>query len=396
MGKFQEEQPANVGAGTQETDPVASLFNARYVFGEPVLAIEDAPGPAYGGGGAAPLSALEAPVDVTLPAGQEPTPAALGGPAPANANEKWFFWPSGQTVLVVTIPNGADVRSLWFPVVDFAVQISAGQSPGNVMYEITTQGGELVPIPAGAPAIALSAMTGSTWPPLWVLAAGVVYPPFKAPAAEVFGASSTYDALVLADPTLQYYWPLNDHNGTTLCQDYGPANNPLIAEAGVTLGVSGLLFDGETAAFSNAADTAYLIPQSAINIDRGPQTIELWIFAQGPGVIFDGNNQGLTILINANGTLGVCSGFSFISTSVVFPQNATAYVVATINNSVLDVYLNGALALSCAYGLDATSLTFLSYQNNSGHLVAKIEKIAIYAGVYTLSQIRTHYAAGRA
>lgn len=392
------EQPAyNLGAATTESDPTSELFSRDYVFGARVYDIEQNPGPSNPGFGApvAPLSQLDEPVDLTLPATQEPTPAAIGGSLAAGANEKWFLWSSGVQTLVVSLPNGADIRSLWFPVVVFPVQVSPGQSPGNVMYQITTTGGELVPIPAGTAVIALSALATSP-NSLWVLAAGIIYPPFKAPQNTLISASSTYDSLVIADPTLQYYWPLNDPAGTTACQDYGPSGNPIDALAGVTLGVTGLLYDGETAAFSSASDTAALMPQSPISIGRDAQTIELWVFAQGSGsrTVFDGGNGGLTIGITPANLLYVSAAFAGTVTTVLFPQNQTVYLCCTINSSVLDVYLNGALAFTVSYILDSTNLVFMSSSNNSQHLEGKIEKIAIYSGVFSLSQIREHYAAG--
>jgi hypothetical protein len=404
MSDFREQSPANRGRPTYETDPVADLFSARYVFGESTYPIEQNPGPAdgFGSSSAAPSTLREDPTDLTLPASQDPTPAAMGGPN-TGADEKWYSWPSGQGTLVVNIPSGKDVRSLWFPQVRFAIAISAGQAPGNTMYAIGTAGAELVPVPAGTQVVALTTAQTSKWAGVWVLASAITWQPSKAATDAFLGAASTYDQVIIGTPTLTHYWPLNDPAGTSLCADYGPTPIPMQALAGVSLGAGGFLSDDATCAASSGIAGAGLGPQSPVALGQ-VCSVEFWVYpTNNPCQLFSvpthsNDGEECCLAIDGNGLMVLEFAFSTYNTQTVVAPNATHYFVITSGGSTVDVYLDGSLAFTVSegFGLGADFGLMFNAENNGEQATGKIAKVATYSGTLILSQIQQHFAAGLA
>jgi hypothetical protein len=265
------------------------------------------------------------------------------------------------------------------------------------MYQITTVGGELVPVPDGVEVVSLTfASPPSQWSPIWVYVTGEKYPPFKAAQQSTVGQVLAYDNLILASPTLLDYWPLNDPVGTQRCADLGPANNPMDALGTVALGASGFLYDGATCAYSPANSACGLVPQSPLNIGKQSNSIEFWVYPTGiNGAIMVGGDGALNLISAADGTLQIECIFTPYQTNVSLPAGAFYHFVCTFNADVVDVYLNGNLIFTKTFIIDTMTLSFLYDSTHGGQqLAGKMEKIAIYSGVLSIVEVRSHFAAG--
>jgi hypothetical protein len=210
---FRAATPANNAQGVEEANPLAELFAPGVVWGDPVLPIEDAPGESFTP--AAPVGDNQTDW-VTAPADKTPSPIA--STRQTGAAEKWSLWTSLHQAVTIALPDGSDIRSLWVPVVPVQIFISLGNGQGSPLYTITTQGGEIVPIPRGCTLLTLSVSSQFTYKPdMWVYATSDVFPPMKVggipPAAPISGQTNanlvrqqTYGA--------NHLWPLSD-NGTS-------------------------------------------------------------------------------------------------------------------------------------------------------------------------------------
>jgi len=415
VGNFSEQPPANLGTPSTEPDPVARLFSADYVFGVRTYAVDDTPGPS--GPVAGPATSEDDPIDVTTPADPagNATPAAMGGGSSAGSSSLWVQWPSGQSMLLVSL-GGRPVRSLWLPSVPFAVAIAPGSAPGSVMYALTIQGAELVPIPGGQTQVALTAVHApATWGPMWVYVSTEDYAPSKSAslAAVVTPPSATpYAELIISDPTLQHFWPLADAPGVTACADLGPGNIPLLALNGVTLGASSFLPNGQTCAQSAGSSGGGLIPQSPIpGVDGGGAiaTVEFWVMPLTQtgvyleGMMAPGEDHGFEIYTTLN-DLAFWLGYTNFDSHVTFTLYAPHHLVATkngvdgANGGIGDIYLDGNLVQTVSNSrMYANSFGFLYDCNtDTSNTPAKICNVAMYTGVLSLAQVQAHYAAGLA
>ena len=402
MGNFAEQPPSNLGTPSTESDPVAQLFSAEYVFGAPTYNIEQSPGPSDVAAGP---TMTEPPIDVTTPAEQTPTPAAMGGPTQGGTSN-WIPWPSGNSTLLVSL-GGKAVQSIWFPVVPFEVAVSPGSAPGSLLYTLTTQGGELVPIPGGQTQVALTALVApdTTWSTVWVYVSTEAYAPFKAGSGAVVTPPTPYQQLVISDPTLVHFWPCTDAAGTTALTDLGPGNIPLLALNGVTLGASGFLPNGQTCAQSAGSSGGGLIPQSPIpSVDSGGniKSVEFWVMPLTAGGAYlwglqdPGEDHGFSVLTVLNVLQFYFNYFPYNSNTTM-AEYGVHHIVTTKNGAIGDVYLDGALIQSVATDcyFFANSFGFLYDPNNDTmNTPAKICNVAMYTGVLSLAEVQAHYASG--
>jgi hypothetical protein len=158
--------------GVPEGNPLAEIFSEEYSFGARIYNIENSPGVAP----TTPGAITEAPTEFPM-AETEPTPAALV-PGNPGANEAWFAW-TGVSPIQISIPSGADVRSIYIVgnFDGFYITVSAGFTVGGVMTVSPGFVKDMVPIPPGSPLLTLSTPTKFTGT-VYVCAYGDVWNPF--------------------------------------------------------------------------------------------------------------------------------------------------------------------------------------------------------------------------
>lgn len=404
MSDFRARQGDNVGGPVvTEGDFSRSLFSPGYVFGVPELPIEDEP--AFADIPDIPPQGDTSPLWMAAPPSDEPSPIA--STQQTGADSKWVLWPSLQSYATVALPDGSDIRSLWIPVVPVQIQISIGFAGGSILYPVTTQGGEIIPIPKGTKVLTLTASALAYKPDIYVYATADIFPPTKtgingAPLP-IAGQNSPYDSLILATPALEYYWPLNDPSGSLSAQQLGPvAGNAGTPSGGVSFGSSSLLTDGSTSAFFNdgAQNTEIKLGTAEPGGGTQPLTLEFWWaysnFDSGTGSAQDnllGNDPAGPMIIGltkTNGELYV-SGAGSIAIS---PASGKAhYFVLTVDSSsVWTVWHDGAIVAQSGSGAAWANMGGTWWAGARGAtgtpgVIGNIAKVAFYGRVLSAGEI---------
>lgn len=399
---------ANLGAGiTEETNSLGDLFEPGYVFGVPILPIENAPGEA------APQIDVPRgePAQVYGPPDDEPSPIA--STVQTGADSKWVPWPGANSSVVVALPDGSDIRSLWIPVVPTIIAITLGYASGAMMYELTTAGGEVVPIPKGTKLLTLSALSTVAKSDLWVFATADVWAPNKTglngPPLPISGAISPYDAMVLATPNLEFYWPLSDQIGSLFAKDYGPFKVNASPGGGVQFGSSPLITDNTTSAQFDGALNTNLSTNTAApgNGVSGPFSVEFWFAFTGfNSAGLNGNTRASLFSNTGAGAVNVAidttdndlvvdngqGGFQNLATLVV---GTSYYFALTYDGTNWKAYVNGNLVYTTTNALVSLPMTAPCHLDQSSSSTngagAFFEKLAFYGAALTPAQIAQRY-----
>jgi PKD repeat protein len=211
----------------------------------------------------------------------------------------------------------------------------------------------------------------------------------------------------------EFYWRLNDTNGS-VAKDSSPVGaEPGVVSGGVTEGVSGALSTAGNTADSFDGNTGLIVDSQQVS-DPETYSEELWFNStttSGGKLIGFGNAQSGTsssydrhIYLQNSGQLefGTWTGQE---NTIVSPQSyndgAWHYVVATQSNQGLALYVDGQLVgtnpttQAQAYdgywrvGGDTT------WEGSSSSFVnAKIDEVAVYPTALTPAVIAQHYALG--
>ncbi len=409
MGDFAAGAASNLGAGVEETDSTGGLFSPGYLFGVPVLDIENDPGAAI-----APVATPAPPDDtnwVTDPQITEPTPIA--STRQEGADSCWKLWPAAAGSVAISLPDGTDVRSLWVPVIPVAMNISLGFAGGAIMYGITLTGGEVVPIPKGCKLLTISANSQAVKPDIWIFATHDVFPPNKTavtgPPIPISGQLSPYDNMILGTSGLLYYWPCSDANGSLQIADYGPQKLAAIPQGNLALGGMPLLSDGTTSAtLDGGASTNILCPAPAAPGigSAAPWTYELWFLESALGA---GPNSACCLLDAGSGTagpqrtgilrtnndlaLGVFSSDSgFKITQVVH------YLCVTYDGANTKYYIDGNVVGTggTTGNFDLSHGVVVGGSTNNGNgqdgIAGNVSKIAFYGRVLAANEIAARQA----
>ncbi len=173
---YAPQQPSNTQGGLAqlESDPTAELFNADYVFGAEIFPIDSNPPPMPSNDVS---SAMPPDPWYTLSADQAPTPAATSG-ITSGANSAWIYWPPGAASILLSTPDGSDIRSIWFRSATTAITVTAGPTMGSVMVQLDGKNPtELVPVPAGCPQVTLWYQDNAVSAGIYVFVTGDTFSP---------------------------------------------------------------------------------------------------------------------------------------------------------------------------------------------------------------------------
>ena len=178
-----------------------------------------------------------------------------------------------------------------------------------------------------------------------------------APTSPAAPTSTPSDkAAVLADAPVAY-WRMGESSGATMTDESSNGNNG-VYQGGLTLGQPGAIArDGNTAVAFDGASGAASVPSSA-SLQVNKVTIELWIKKRtesGSGVYVAKNfvasggvGSGWFQLLNSDYTgrlaFRVTGDFDpVLVSSTTLALNTWYYVVATYDETVAKLYINGAL-----------------------------------------------------
>jgi hypothetical protein len=214
------------------------------------------------------------------------------------------------------------------------------------------------------------------------------------------GTGASYDATILAETTLQHYWPLSDaldHKGTL-----NLTATPTVALAAPITdnGDASTEFSGG-GYYSAATALPQQMPSDAFSYEF---FLELTVAPTGlSGVLEPALTSGLSLEVDASGALHLLYGYDIDqTTTVVFTVGTPAFVLITYDGTVTHVYLNGNT--SPVYSFTRTLLNrgadgiFHLAQANAGDAATacRMAKVAYYASVLPGSDYTAHYAASGA
>ena len=88
---------------------------------------------------------------------------------------QWFKWLHTSGTIVITLPGGVPILSLWLP--NLPVTGITVSNTSGVFYTTSTTGAETIPIPPGNTSLTLGGISGSA--DLYVFATTQSFKPFK-------------------------------------------------------------------------------------------------------------------------------------------------------------------------------------------------------------------------
>jgi hypothetical protein len=236
-----------------------------------------------------------------------------------------------------------------------------------------------------------------------------------------------YDSAVLADNP-SYYWKLNEASGTVFADATGGGNTAIsnapsdngvylgsetFSQPGIIASDSAVTFDGSTGWVSGLA--AYTVGSPS-----GSFSEEVWFkttttsgrallgFCDHP---LDNNctNSRQLYMTNSGqiifGTTFNDSGFYTVETTASYNDGNWHYVVGTLSNNTMSLYIDGALIGATASGapiiggywhIGANDLVNWPSQPTSSYFAGTIDEPAIYIYALSAAQVSSHYqASGR-
>lgn len=232
---------------------------------------------------------------------------------------------------------------------------------------------------------------------------------------------SRYDRLILAEPGLVGYWPLNDTGTSALDLKFG--NNGTYANS-PTLGISPLVpSDPEQAVSFIGGPTPSLVKlgnPTALQLNGSSGTVEMWAqwrdftrFASGdiPAIFSLGTNGGMILGYFAAATdwrYYVHSGGAFhngtINPSTYFGDLRPHHLVEVYDGANLTLWVDGVAVSQVAatgtidvdvgvqYAINSYDLSVNAGNGNGQDINA--QKVAVYKSALSSSQIIQHYQAG--
>ncbi len=186
----------NASAGQKESASATStLFDANYLFGgeQAIATAGSAPSP----------SDQRAHTEAPDP-WYDGSPANVLPAVPmADPNGRWFPW-DGSKPLTVSLPDGKDVRTLWFPTSLGLVQIFSGLTEGGTPLYTSNALAECAPIPSGNKTLTLVAPNGAFGSQMAVYATNDVLAPSRLASPPVTSATDTPTSVVQSAGTNRY------------------------------------------------------------------------------------------------------------------------------------------------------------------------------------------------
>jgi len=405
---FKQTPAANVQPAVEEGDQSASLFRDGFVFGEPVLPIEQHPGESV-----VPDVPRGEPANPWYALPPASTPSPIASTRNLGADDSWKFWPAGQSSISMTLPSGATIRAVWLPVIPTPISFLLTYAAGAQMYQATYSGGETVPIPSGAEVVTLSvASSAIVKPDIWVYITHDKLPPFKVSGGTpITPQNNIYDQLLLGFGPV-HYWPCNDPAGSLTAADYGPSPAPLAIEGGATLGNNPLTTDGATSAFSPGTFGSFLNIPAAIP-NPGAWSVCFWFrLAQVPAgassgtgyPFYNGNGNGATANNPAFGAIFNASSlfdWATDSNTGVFPSDLGILadgkihfiVLSGINSGTGELWIDGVLIASPS-GYTVANGSPGQFLDPGGSMQVLGAKLAYFAFQLSSTQIGALYQAG--
>jgi hypothetical protein len=220
--------------------------------------------------------------------------------------------------------------------------------------------------------------------------------------------SAAYGKAVQSDGPISW-WRLGEASGTTAADQQG-VNSGTYSSTGVTLGQPSLVpMDTQTkaVAFGASANGSVKVPQSASLSFGSAFSLEAWIkptslpasgsftsiLTKANAYSLQLNGPRLELTVIQSGTRQRCQ-----APSGAVVAGSTYYVVGTYDGTTQRLYVNGALAASCALTGPATTTTnplYLgSWDGSSEFFRGTIDEPAVYNKVLSASQVGAHYTAG--
>lgn len=392
----------------EEGDESARLFTPGYLFAGVDVNNAGDPGFAADVPTGNPVD-TEQPWATASPA--PPSPIALS--TPSDADSKWFLWPaSGKASVILTLPNGGDIRSLWIPVVNFPFAVAFGVA-GMPMYSVTNAGGEIIPVPKGTQVVVLTATSSQYRTDLYVYATADKFDPNKTgvsgPPLPLSGVLSPYDQTILGTAALEFYWPLSDASGSLLAKDYGPNINNAVPNGGVSFAAAALVADNTTSAqFDGQSGTYLQLGNAQPGMGANPWSLEFfWAFrsfdvannGQNSDPILSNDALGPTIIeINkADSHLHICGTDIGIAVSSGTPHHLALTVDASGN--IWTVYHDGAQVFQHTTGpWGTTTPKWQAFGRDVGGPpvtagpVGYMEKLAFYGRALSAAEIQQHWS----
>lgn len=230
-------------------------------------------------------------------------------------------------------------------------------------------------------------------------------------------ADSPYDLLVLSEPRLVGYWPLNDPSGTTAVDRVFGNNGSIVNNPTKNVAMSPFLNPADVGMSFVAASSQHIeIPNSAnYQFGKGDYSIECWFYRVGdpsgvePRMIERGvasstgpgyelyHGDGGAYATSRNGTVSLSTKFADWTNGGSIAHHIA--VTHQRNNFGL-FYIDGrpsgpGLPLAPALTRDVTqnAITYIGCSNDgtTSHWDGWLSKVALYAGVLDPGSIRRHY-----
>ena len=212
-------------------------------------------------------------------------------------------------------------------------------------------------------------------------------------------AGGSYPDAVLADSPVAY-WRLGETSGTVAVDEVGRHDGTY---TGVTLGATGAISDGDTAASFGGADDR-MVPADSAAFDVANLTIEAWVKTTGTRLFSivgrDAAERSFQFRKIQSGELhfipfvgGVY--YSVTSTTVVHDGN-WHHVAATYDGAAAKVYVDGSLEAtdsSMSGNLDAGVAPTIGVRSNDDYFIGDIDEVAYYGTALSATRIAAHYNA---
>jgi hypothetical protein len=214
-----------------------------------------------------------------------------------------------------------------------------------------------------------------------------------------------YPGAVLADSPAGY-WRLEETSGT-LAGDASGGGNPGLYEGGPTLGLTGLIGEGRSAAFDGSGQRV-LVPSSPLLGPAAALSVEAWLRAASlpPAgayrtIVLKGGSYWLRLEGTPAGARPhflVRSGGSWVGLAApgTIAAGSTHHLVASHDGTTLRLYLDGVQVASRAHtgALDVSSNP-LQLSGASGFgWHGGLDELAVYALALPAARVAAHYSEG--
>jgi Concanavalin A-like lectin/glucanases superfamily len=212
------------------------------------------------------------------------------------------------------------------------------------------------------------------------------------------GSLTTYDAMILADGAV-HYWPLDETVGSSTVSDAVGGLTGTV-HSGVTLGATGTVADGETAATFNGS-TGWIEFSSPASPTSGPFTYECWDHFKADGnfdILFQNGNastNGWIIYFDPSNGLNInaLSGHAAASPAV---SAGWHHCAMTYDGTTFTGYIDGVsvVTLTAAYTTVSSNGNIGNYDGGVLFARATQQKVALFSSALSAATILKHYDAG--